>query len=110
MNFKKGLIVAGVSILMAVGAIGSASASVWSYHHPRRTEVNDRLHNQDLRINREYRDGEISGRRARFLHGEDRLIRHEERFDARFDRGHITRGEDRALNHQENDVSHQIGH
>ncbi len=109
MNFKKGLIMAGVGLALAFGAVSGASASPWGFHHPRRVEVNQRLHNQDLRINREYRHGEISLRRARFLHGEDRLVRHEERFDARFDRSHLTRGEYRTLNHQENRINHQIG-
>jgi hypothetical protein len=110
MNIKKSLILAGVSLVMAFGAIDGASASPWSVNHPRRAEVNARLHNQDLRINRELRNGEIGLHRARVLHREDRMLRHEERFDARFHHGHITRAEDRALNQQENGVSHQIGH
>jgi hypothetical protein len=70
--------------------------------------VNHRLATQDMRINRDYRDGSISLRQARLLHTEDRMVRHQERFDARFDHGHITRADQRALNQDENGVSRQI--
>jgi hypothetical protein len=109
MNIKKSLILAGVSLVMAFGAIDGASASTWTQNHPRRVEVNHRLARQDMRINREVRNGEIGLHRARVLHREDRLIRHEERFGARSHHGHITRAEKRALNQQENGVSHRIG-
>jgi hypothetical protein len=109
MNIKKSLILAGVSLVMAFGAIDAASASPWNANHPRRTEVNHRLARQDVRIDRELRDGKIGPHRARMLHREDRMIRHEERFEARFHHGHITRAEKRALNQQENGVSHKIG-
>ena len=109
MNLKKTLILAGITLAMALGAVDAASASTWNANHPRRTEVNHRLDRQDVRINRELARGEIGLHRARVLHREDRLIRHEERFEARFHHGHITRAEQRALNQQENGVSHQIG-
>ncbi|HWD27098.1 MAG TPA: hypothetical protein VG387_08035 [Rhizomicrobium sp.] len=109
MNIKKSLILAGVSLVMAFGAIDAASASPWTNHHPRRVEVNHRLDRQDMRINREFRHGEIGFQRARMLHRDDHMIRHEERVEARFHHGHITRAEHRALNQQENGVSHRIG-
>jgi hypothetical protein len=109
MNLKKSLILAGVGLVMAFGAIDAASASPWTQNHPRRVEVNHRLGRQDMRINREVRNGEIGLHRARVLYREDRLIRHEERFETRFHHGHITRAEKRALNQQENGVSHRIG-
>jgi len=70
--------------------------------------VNDRLANQNYRIDRDYRDGAITAGQARYLHQEDRYIRGQERFDARFDGGHITPAEQRALNQDENGVSRQI--
>jgi hypothetical protein len=36
------------------------------------------------------------------------MIRTNERLDARFDHGHVTRAQDRALNQDENGVSRQI--
>jgi hypothetical protein len=71
--------------------------------------VNDRLENQDRRINHEFREGELTPWQARRLHEEDHTIRREERAMASFNHGHITRAEQRALNQQENTVSGQIG-
>ncbi|HSZ11541.1 MAG TPA: hypothetical protein VK759_05165 [Rhizomicrobium sp.] len=109
MNFKKSLILAAASAIFALGTAASASAeTVWQDHHPRRVEVNHRLERQDTRINREYREGKIGYWRMRYEHAEDHRIALQERFDARFDHGHITRGEDMRLNHEENTVNRQI--
>ena len=106
MNRKNTIAIALMGILLSAGA---ASATPWQHHHPRRAEVNARLRHQDLRIDREHREGEISKVQARDLHAEDRGVRAEERYDASKDGSHITRQEDRTLNHQENAVSGQIG-
>jgi hypothetical protein len=76
--------------------------------HPRRAEVNDRLANQNRRINTERRDGDITGAQASQLHHDDRQIAQEERDMASQDHGHITRSEQGVLNQQENGVSRQI--
>jgi hypothetical protein len=76
--------------------------------HPRRDEVNDRLANQNRRINAERRDGDINGAQAAQLHRDDRQIGQEERDMAAQDGGHITRAEQSVLNHQENVVSRDI--
>jgi hypothetical protein len=93
------------------GSIGSAFAEEgqWAKDHPRRHEVNQRLKNQDKRINKEEKEGEISKGQAAKLHKEDRQIRKEERSMASQDGGHITKQEQRTLNQQENSVSKQIG-
>jgi hypothetical protein len=108
MQFKRALMIALFGTAGVLAAAGSASANPWDWHHPRRAEVNHRLATQDRRINHDYRDGRISLRQAHYLHAEDRMVRHQERFDARFDRGHITRADRRALNQDENGVSRQI--
>ncbi|HEY5239742.1 MAG TPA: hypothetical protein VIJ62_15280 [Rhizomicrobium sp.] len=109
MNLKKTMLLAAAAMTMALGSAASASAETnWQDHHPRRVEVNHRLERQDARIDREYHEGKISFRQARFEHAEDRRIARQESRDARFDRGHITRGEDQRLNHEENTVNHQI--
>ena len=101
--------VAFATALLA-GSAGTAFADTpWEESHPRRDQVNDRLENQNRRINQEYREGEISGAQARQLHREDRHIRNEERRMAARDGGHITRADQRILNRQENHVSRQIG-
>jgi hypothetical protein len=86
-----------------------AEESKWDKKHPRREEVNRRLNNQDRRINKEVKEGEISKQQAAKLHKEDRQIRHEERAMASQNGGHITKQEQKTLNQQENQVSKQIG-
>ena len=81
----------------------------WERNHPRRDQVNDRLGNQNRRIGRELKEGEISKQQARQLHREDHAIRQEERDMAKVNGGHITKGEQKVLNQQENEVSRQIG-
>jgi len=98
--------IAALSMMLA----GTASAETnWNATHPRRAEVNHRLANQDRRINREVREGDMSHAEAAKLHRDDHQIRQEERDMAHQDGGHITRQEDHALNQQENHVSAQIG-
>jgi hypothetical protein len=108
MLFKQALLIALFGVAGAAVAAGSASANPWDGHHPRRAEVNHRLAVQDMRINHDYRAGRISLRQARDLHAEDHVIRHQERFDARFHHGHIIRADQRWLNQDENGVGRQI--
>jgi hypothetical protein len=84
--------------------------SHWADTHGRRDEVNDRLANQNRRINTDVRDGDITHAQASQLHRDDRQIAQEERDMASQDNGHITRGEQGVLNQQENVVSREIGH
>ncbi len=100
------VVFAGTLVAMAGSALAETS---WERNHPRRDQVNDRLQHQDRRINREYREGEISRGQARALHREDRQVRREERTMASLDGGHITRADQRTLNQQENAISRQIG-
>ena len=101
-------------IAIALAALGTSMSAAsaetyWQATHPRRAEVNERLAYQNYRIHQGVADGRISPYEARRLHAADRFIRHEERFMARFDGGHISRAEQRALNQQENAVSRRIG-
>jgi len=99
-----------VSFALAGSTVSAAFAETqWQRNHPRRDQVNDRLANQNRRINHELKEGEITKQQAKQLHREDRAIRHEERTMARFNGGHITKDEHKALNQQENAVSRQIG-
>jgi hypothetical protein len=88
---------------------GALAETQWQKDHPRRTEVNGRLANQDKRIHNEVKDGQISRSQASAMHREDHQIRNEERVMASHDNGHITKADRTALNQQENAVSHQIG-
>ena len=80
----------------------------WAANHQRRDHVNDRLANQNLRIDNVVRSGKLSPQQAHQLHREDHAIRAEERADAAANGGHITKGEQRQINRQENQVSRQI--
>ncbi|WP_420265405.1 hypothetical protein [Candidatus Magnetominusculus dajiuhuensis] len=87
----------------------SMAENQWQKNHPRRTQVNKRLHNQNKRINKELRQGKISRNQAKQLKKENRQIRRDERHMAKQHGGHITKEEQKALNQRENGVSNQIG-
>jgi len=107
--FCKKTLVLSVSALL-VGVAGAARAeSQWDKDHPRRAEVNQRLANQNARINKEVKEGEMSRAKAAKLHKEDHQIRQEERDMASQNHGHITKQEQVTLNQQENAVGRQIG-
>ncbi|MDP9108164.1 MAG: hypothetical protein M3N23_03720 [Pseudomonadota bacterium] len=98
--------------MLAVFAVASSSAMAetkWEKNHPRRDQVNDRLHNQNRRIKEEVKEGDMTKAQARALHRKDRQIRREERAMASQNGGHITKAEQGVLNQQENAVSKQIG-
>jgi hypothetical protein len=94
--------------LMSVAGVASAETP-WERAHPRRDEVVDRLHHQNLRIDQEVREGELSRAQAARLHYDDRRIYEREQYDARHDDGHITLREQYRLNRAENRVSRRIG-
>ena len=107
---SRSTLLAAVALLLG-GLTSNAFADEAKFdkEHPRREEVNQRLENQDKRINKEVKEGEISKGQAAKLHREDRHVRKEERAMASKDGGHITKKEQERLNHQENKVSEQIG-
>ena len=111
---KKNLIVASLLSLLAVSSFAQAPAAEkndtqFQKTHPRREQVNERLANQNKRINSEVKEGEMSKAKAARLHKKDRQIRQEERDMAAQNGGHITKQEQKTLNQQENKVSSQIG-
>jgi len=106
----------GIAVSVGVAALVAGTAGVafaaetqWQKDHPRRTEVNGRLNNQNQRIKTERKEGEITKSQAAKLHKEDHQIRKEERAMASQNGGHITKQEQHTLNQQENAVSRQIG-
>jgi hypothetical protein len=111
MSFANRAITLAIGLAMISGSIGAAAAETpWQRDHPWRAQVNERLANQNRRINTELRDGEITPWRARALHQEDGAIRHEERVMAGLNHSHLTPAEHRALNQQENAVGRHIGY
>ncbi|MBB5606380.1 MULTISPECIES: hypothetical protein [unclassified Janthinobacterium] len=103
--------ITAVVLLTLASSAGSAFAgeTAWQKQHPRREQVNHRLANQDRRIHKEVKEGEISKTQASALHSEDRSIRGEEKTMAGLDGSHITKADQHSLNQQENAVSKQIG-
>ena len=109
MTIKKNILLATMGMVLAMGAATAASAdTAWQANHPRREEVNTRLHSQNVRIRDERRDGDLSARQAFRLHRADRRIRHQERVYARNHGGHISRAEQMRLNREENRVNRHI--
>jgi uncharacterized protein HemX len=110
MSTSRIFLACALAAVFSLGLAGSAMAETqWEKDHPRRDQVNDRLQNQNKRINREVKEGELSKKQAAKLHRDDRQIRKEERLMASQNGGHITKQEQRTLNQQENAVSRQIG-
>ena len=111
MNNKLGTLLAVCGLVVGLaGAAGAAQADTpWQAHHPRREEVNQRLANQDRRIDQERAARDISAAKAHRLHMADARIRLQERWFARHHGTHLTRAEQMRLNHEETGVSHRIG-
>ena len=102
--------------LAALAAVGTmlaapvfAQETQWDKDHPRRTEVNDRLKNQNKRITTEVKDGQINKAQAKNLRSNDKAIHGEEKAMASQDNGHITKTDKKALNQQLNQNSQSIG-
>src|SRR5512140_3331093 len=102
------LLGAALAAAMLLVATPTFADSRWEQTHPRREQVNDRLQNQNRRVDNGARTGKLTPQQAHQLHREDHAIRAEERTDAALHHGHITKGEQRQINRQENQVSRQI--
>ena len=107
--WRKALVLALATVLISGVASNGFATTTWQKNHPRRTQVNSRLSNQNKRIHKERKEGELTGAQAAKLHKEDHQIRQEERSMASQNGGHITKLEQKTLNQQENGVSKQIG-
>ena len=105
----KAVLIAVLTSFIAAAASSAMAETTFEQNHPRRDQVNDRLQNQDRRINHEVKEGEITKQQARQLHKDDRQIRHEEQRMAARNGGAISKQEQNKLNRQENGVSRQIG-
>ena len=111
MNRTARIFILFISTLLLGGMAASTYAAEGQFNknHPRRAQVNKRLNNQDKRINKEVKEGEITKSQAAKLHKNDRQMRKEERSMASQNGGHITKQEQKTLNQQENANSKQIG-
>jgi hypothetical protein len=99
--------------LAAVAAIASGAAMAQDTTqdvagHPRVNEVNQRLDNQQNRIQAGVADGQINAKQEARDEKQDSNIAQRESADEAKHDGHLTKGEDRRLNHSENHDSHRI--
>lgn len=91
-----------------LAATANASSPTWKQTHPRRTEVNQHLNNQNARVNSKVISGQMTQAQSHQIKKEDHRIRQEERDMASQNGGHITKQEQKTLNQQESKVSKQI--
>jgi len=109
-KIAKGLLGGMCAVMVLAATAGSAMAeTTWQKNHPRRTQVNHRLANQNQRIKQDVQNGTLTKGQAAALHKDDRQVRQEERDMASQNGSHITKQEQATLNQQENAVSRQIG-
>ena len=103
------LVTLTAAALAVAGFASTAMAdNAWQANHPRREQVNNRLANQNHRINQDVRNGTLTRSQAHTLHQEDHQVRQEERDMASQNGSHITKSEQGVLNQQENAISGQI--
>ena len=106
---KKLLSVGAITIALAGVAMTASAETTWQKNHPRRTEVNSRLANQNKRIHQDVKNGTLTKGQAATLHKQDHQVRQEERDMASQNKGHITKQEQKTLNQQLNKNSKKIG-
>lgn len=101
-----------VAIIVVLATLSFASSAQaqgrWKKNHPRRAEVNQRLRNQDHRVDQGEASGKLNERQADRIENQDARIRAQEQRDAAQNGGHITKVEQRQLNREENRVSREI--
>ncbi|MGH8299049.1 MAG: hypothetical protein ACRES6_07165 [Steroidobacteraceae bacterium] len=107
--FRTVLTALAAIISLACVAAPAMAQTAWQAQHPRRAQIDARLHDHDMRIDRELRTGQIGPRQAQRLHGADQRIRAQEQRMAAMHGGHITAREQARLNAEEDRLSHRIG-
>ncbi len=103
------LTAAAAAASLACLAAPATAQTAWQAQHPRRAQVDGRLHDQDARIDQAARAGRIGPAEAARLHAADQRIRAREQHMAAMHGGHLTQREQARLNHEEDRVSHRIG-
>src|SRR5271170_575119 len=81
------------AVAVSFASTSAFAETQWQKDHPRRTEVNARLANQNARIHTEVKSGQITKAQGAALHQNDKQIRTEERSMASQNGGHITKTE-----------------
>lgn len=108
MRNKIATVAMSAALTLAITSAATAETR-WDRNHPRRDQVNDRLHTQMRRIGAERREGDLSRSQAVALRRTDRSIRAQEWADAGQHHGHLTKAEQRQLDGELNGTSRAIG-
>jgi hypothetical protein len=108
MFVRKALVYSMIGVMAIGSTVPAFAETTWQRNHPRRTEVNHRIANQEHQIRHDMRDGQLSRGQGRALLSQDRAVRADERADARLDGSHITRGEQAQLNGDLNSIHNEI--
>ena len=106
------MIVKSKSLVLAslyCAVLGSSLAMAQTVpDHPRVNEVNQRLDNQQARINQGLANGTVTGKQAAHDEAHDANIAKRESVDEAKHNGHLTKGEQNRLNKSENKNSRRI--
>jgi hypothetical protein len=109
---KQKLTLTSLALTIFIGSAGTAMAQsadgVPDPGHPRVNEVQQRIDNQENRVDRGISDGQINAKQA--AHDDAKLAReqHSLNKDEAKNGGHITKGEQKNLNKRLNKGSRQI--
>lgn len=95
-----------VSSLLSGVVLCAALVPMTSLAAPR--QVNQRLENQQDRINQGIKSGELTRKEAGNLEAKDARIKNNERFDRKQDNGKLTPADRKSLNKQLNKASRNI--
>lgn len=101
---------AAAGLLLAGSAAAQAGPGVVDPGHPRVNEVNNRLENQQDRIQAGVKDGQLNAKQATRDETRDNNIAARESADEAKHHGHLTKREQRNLNKSLNKDSRQIRH
>ncbi len=105
------MIVKSTALILAgiCGMLGSSLGMAQTVpDHPRVNEVNQRLDNQQARINQGLANGTMTGKQAARDEAHDANIAKRESVDEAKHNGHLTKGEQQRLNKSLNKNSHRI--
>jgi hypothetical protein len=102
---SKALVLAG---LCCTAWVSTAALAQEVPDHPRVNEVNQRLDNQQARINQGLANGSMTGKQAARDEAHDANIAKRESVDEAKHNGHLTKGEQNRLNRSENRNSRRI--
>jgi hypothetical protein len=97
-----------VAVLCCAGFGSSLAMAQDVPDHPRVNEVNQRLDNQQARINQGLANGTMTGKQAARDEAHDANIAKRESVDEAKHGGHLTKGEQNRLNRSENKNSRRI--